>query len=621
MTAIGHAIRKTDDGIDVIPLHGHGVARVLRATLVFAVCLAAVGTAHATVPFDRATFRREVVANPAQALAQGRALLDRDALVQHPDQERELLWLMGRAALLKADDVALAEINLRLGSLAEVQRDPRAQAYAGFLRAWLLLDRGKTDAGLGDALRAAALLQGRSDPATRGLVAYQLCNAYSEAGDYHRAQTQCDLALDAYSALHDSERIAGAENLKAEVLYNLGQIQASIALLEDARQRYRAVHDAPRAGIIDDNLARLDLEQGKAATAIRLSRRSLAEAERAGRVSHMILARANIARAESALGQHAAALADISADVTDARKHHLAGMLPDLLDTESRIAEAAGQLKQALNAARAEADEISSQQATMDSGADVAALEARFATREKELRIGELERANRIKALELVTAQADAARHQAELARQQLKFALASLLAVGAGLMALTLFLLLRGQRQHGAQYREQALRDSLTGLENRRAFFSRLQALVSGQVGEPPHALLLLDLDHFKQINDRGGHPLGDAVLVAVARCLEETLAGAGQLARIGGEEFGVLCTGRGQPAALALGERLRAAVAGLQVATAEELALSITLSIGVAVLDTLGEDADAWVRRADRALYAAKARGRNTVVEAAAA
>ncbi len=594
---------------------------MLRTTLIVALCLAAVGTARGATRFDRESFRREVVANPAQALAQGRALLDGEALAQHPDQERELLWLMGRAALLKSDDAALAEVNLRLGSLADAHHDAMARAYAGFLRAWLLLDRGKTDPGLGDALRAAALLQNRSDPATRGLVAYQLCNAYSEATDYHRAQAQCDRALDAYSELHDSERIAGAENLKAEVLYNLGQIQASIALLEDARQRYRAARDAPRAGIIDDNLARLDLEQGKASTAIRLSRRSLAEAKRAGRVSHMILARANIARAESALGQHATALADISADVADARRRHLAGMLPDLLDTESRIAEAAGRLKQALHAARAEADEIANQQATMDSGADVAALEARFATREKELRIGELERANRIKALELATAQADAARHQAQLARQQLKFAFASLLAVGAGLIALTLFLLLRGQRQHGAHYREQALRDPLTGLENRRAFFSRLQALVSGHVGEPPHALLLLDLDHFKQINDRGGHPLGDTVLVAVARCLEETLAGAGQLARIGGEEFGVLCSGRGLPAALTLGERLREAVAGLQVATAEVPALTVTLSIGVAVLDTLGEDADAWIRRADRALYAAKARGRNTVVEAAPA
>ncbi len=594
---------------------------MLRTTLIVALCLAAVGTARGATRFDRESFRREVVANPAQALAQGRALLDGEALAQHPDQERELLWLMGRAALLKSDDAALAEVNLRLGSLADAHHDAMARAYAGFLRAWLLLDRGKTDAGLGDALRAAALLQNRSDPATRGLVAYQLCNAYSEAADYHRAQAQCDRALDAYSELHDSERIAGAENLKAEVLYNLGQIQAGIALLEDARQRYRAARDAPRAGIIDDNLARLDLEQGKASAAIRLSRRSLAEAKRAGRVSHMILARANIARAESALGQHATALADISADVADARRRHLAGMLPDLLDTESRIAEAAGRLKQALHAARAEADEIANQQATMDSGADVAALEARFATREKELRIGELERANRIKALELATAQADAARHQAQLARQQLKFAFASLLAVGAGLIALTLFLLLRGQRQHGAHYREQALRDPLTGLENRRAFFSRLQALVSGHVGEPPHALLLLDLDHFKQINDRGGHPLGDTVLVAVARCLEETLAGAGQLARIGGEEFGVLCSGRGLPAALTLGERLRAAVAGLQVATAEVPALTVTLSIGVAVLDTLGEDADAWIRRADRALYAAKARGRNTVVEAAPA
>ena len=603
------------------PLRGHGVVRVLRSTLVFAIGLAAVGTTHAATAFDRALFRREVVANPAQALAQGRKLLDSNGLAQHPGQERELLWLMGRAALLKADDAALAEVNLRLGSLAEVRHDDLARAYAGFLRAWLLLDRGKTDAGLGDALRAAALLQDRSDPATRGLVAYQLCNAYSEAGDYHRAQAQCDHALDAYSDLHDSERIAGAENLKAEVLYNLGQIQASIALLEDARQRYHAAHDAPRAGIIDDNLARLDLEQGKAAAAIRLSRRSLAEAEHAGRVSHVILARANIARAESALGQHAAALADISADVAAARQHHLAGLLPDLLDTESRIAEAAGRLKQALHAARAEANEISSQQATMDTGADVAALEARFATREKELRIGELERANRIKALELVTAQADAAKHQAQLARQQLKFAFASLLAVGAGLIALTLFLLLRGQRQHGAQYREQALRDPLTGLENRRAFFSRLQALVSGQVGEPPHALLLLDLDHFKQINDRGGHPLGDIVLVSVARCLEETLAGAGQLARIGGEEFGVLCSGRDPSSALTLGERLRAAVAGLRVPTADAPDLTITLSVGVAVLDTLGEDADAWIRRADRALYAAKARGRNTVVEAAPA
>lgn len=153
---------------------------------------------------------------------------------------------------------------------------------------------------------------------------------------------------------------------------------------------------------------------------------------------------------------------------------------------------------------------------------------------------------------------------------------------------------------------------DPLTGLPNRRAFTVALDAaVVSAQQEREPVAVAMLDIDHFKAINDQHGHDRGDQVLVALSDLLRAHSAGSGTAARFGGEEFVLLMPGAGHELAQVQCEYLRESVSLLP------LNLAVTISIGVAVLKR-GEAVDQMLKRADEALYEAKRTGRNRVVVA---
>ncbi len=133
---------------------------------------------------------------------------------------------------------------------------------------------------------------------------------------------------------------------------------------------------------------------------------------------------------------------------------------------------------------------------------------------------------------------------------------------------------------------------------------------------GEGPLSLAVLDIDHFKAVNDTYGHAAGDVVLRGVARVLRAGLAAGEWPARVGGEEFAVVLPGAGQEEARTRGEALRRAVAGIDfLAGAEGARFSVTVSLGVAE-HRRGEAAEALIARADTALYTAKRRGRDRVV-----
>ncbi|MCB1560779.1 MAG: GGDEF domain-containing protein [Xanthomonadales bacterium] len=159
------------------------------------------------------------------------------------------------------------------------------------------------------------------------------------------------------------------------------------------------------------------------------------------------------------------------------------------------------------------------------------------------------------------------------------------------------------------------AVTDSLTGLHNRRWIIDATQRQLNRRFRpETRTAVLLIDLDHFKQINDGHGHLTGDAVLRAVAERMEAVLRGDDALARLGGEEFLVLMEGADMVRAMEVAERIRAAVAAPPLQFGDK-ALSVTLSVGVAVQGEQGETTNELLRRADRALYRAKEAGRNSV------
>ena len=166
------------------------------------------------------------------------------------------------------------------------------------------------------------------------------------------------------------------------------------------------------------------------------------------------------------------------------------------------------------------------------------------------------------------------------------------------------------------AELRTLATTDTLTGLPNRRHFLLQLEQEQArlGRFPDQAAALLMLDLDHFKQVNDQHGHGAGDAVLQAFARCLQETLRQTDVAGRLGGEEFAVLLPGATRDTARQSAERLRTAIKELRVDYAG-LSLGITASIGFTQLDHDPGAGEAALTRADQALYRAKAAGRDRV------
>jgi diguanylate cyclase (GGDEF)-like protein/PAS domain S-box-containing protein len=160
-----------------------------------------------------------------------------------------------------------------------------------------------------------------------------------------------------------------------------------------------------------------------------------------------------------------------------------------------------------------------------------------------------------------------------------------------------------------------QASHDALTGLINRREFDHRLQAAVAGaRRGEAQHALLYIDLDQFKLVNDTCGHPAGDRLLRSLTALLQARVRGTDTLARLGGDEFGILLDRCGLEQATQIAETLCQAIHGFRFVW-EGTTLALGASIGVVMVDPSSESAATLLSAADMACYAAKEAGRNRV------
>ena len=176
-------------------------------------------------------------------------------------------------------------------------------------------------------------------------------------------------------------------------------------------------------------------------------------------------------------------------------------------------------------------------------------------------------------------------------------------------LRAMTVSLSARSQTLEQA-----ALTDGLTGMQNRRYFDDALREyLQEFRRIDRPVGLMILDLDHFKQVNDTHGHDVGDEVLRAVATCLRGMTRYHDVVARLGGEEFAVVTPNMDVELLARFAERIRKAIANLSIMSGN-VRLKVTTSVGLAVWDHK-ESAEDFYRRADRQLYEAKKQGRNRV------
>jgi diguanylate cyclase (GGDEF)-like protein len=158
---------------------------------------------------------------------------------------------------------------------------------------------------------------------------------------------------------------------------------------------------------------------------------------------------------------------------------------------------------------------------------------------------------------------------------------------------------------------REQTIRDPLTSLYNRRFLYDYLQReLIRAGRERAPLAVMMIDLDHFKQLNDRAGHQAGDQVLAEMGALLERHIRGSDIACRYGGEEFALVLPGATLDGARRRGEEIRSAIRGERARLR-----GITASLGIALYPEHAGDAEVLLRAADEALYDAKAAGRNRV------
>ena len=190
------------------------------------------------------------------------------------------------------------------------------------------------------------------------------------------------------------------------------------------------------------------------------------------------------------------------------------------------------------------------------------------------------------------------------------------------------LILLLADQTLHFWRKREDTIRelsrtDALTGLNNRRSIMELLSKEVARTLRHgPPLAVVLLDLDHFKRVNDTWGHPTGDLVLQQAARALKATIRQCDAVGRYGGEEFMILLPDTSLAGAEVLIERCRAALAATTITADNGETFSISGSFGLASNEQChGLSAEVMIKAADDALYRAKQSGRNRVESVALA
>jgi two-component system cell cycle response regulator len=174
--------------------------------------------------------------------------------------------------------------------------------------------------------------------------------------------------------------------------------------------------------------------------------------------------------------------------------------------------------------------------------------------------------------------------------------------------------------REKNATLARLSTTDPVTGLRNRRYVteFLSLEALRAVRY-HTPLSVMILDIDHFKRVNDRHGHRIGDAVLQVMADTLRSSLRATDLVARYGGEEFLVVLPQTDLVGAGVLAERVRTAIEETAIDVGVEAPLSVTVSIGVAALDAEAPCIEQLVERADAALYAAKDAGRNRVAAGA--
>lgn len=458
-------------------------------------------------------------------------------------------------------------------------------------------DFGAAYAALEQAQRLARQVASRR---TEGNVAYYAAWLASAVGDRPRTVEMFERALVAYRNDEDAGSVADTLVGLGIALIRDRRPTESLAPLDEALRAFEALQDERGVAVAESPRAVALAALGRTAEALRASDRALAILRPYASAEEMLFALLNRAQMANLLKRPQLALAALEEvrPHAEATENALA-RIAYLRESATALA-ATGQFKEA-HAALAE-------QVRRGEMHDEQRLSRQLAAQRGQLESQRLERDN-----DLLRREADANRKA--LAALERAASLRSALVALAGLVVAAMLYGLWWQRRVNRRMAALAATDHLTGTFNRRRI---------GEIGNDafaafrsfglPLSVALLDLDHFKRINDLHGHATGDAALRAVADALTSQLRDTDRLGRYGGEEFAVVLPRADAREAVAVVERLRAAVAGLQLGRLG-IKERLTLSAGVAAARPGDAHFGELLNRADAALYRAKEDGRNRV------
>jgi diguanylate cyclase (GGDEF)-like protein len=536
---------------------------------------------------DRAAAEAEV--------AKARALLPKST---RRGLEAGVLGCEGTILETSSENARARQLYEQAVAVATRNQDSEMLAQALYQRGYLLGLQGQYATGLADLKRAEALFEeiGLPDHALTALNGIAIL--YNRMGDYEQARHMYDRALKA-------QRDAGMYREQSVTLHNLGRAHENLREWEAAQAAFQESYNISR---------QLKYVRGEA------------------------YALRGLAAVKNAKGDYEGALrileqaASLQKQTPDARLNAQIQLARGVaLHRLKRLTESASALKAALEVFR-QADSLSELRATYSELASVLAdmgnwregyqflasahetsermfrnqVDQRFATLKVEFDTAAKEKENALlvrenNANQIALAQSNRARNL-QRAVIFLTIALAMLLAT-----------LAIHQWRSKRRMRTLAMTDELTGVPNRRAVLARLAPLLQ-QPNPPSCAMLIIDIDHFKSINDMHGHAEGDEALKAVARKLRAEVREPAFIGRLGGEEFVVVLPGADFDKAYRLAERFREAVMGID--TERWLAdRRITVSIGLTMARPSGDTPSTMLQRADAALYEAKRAGRNCV------
>ncbi len=484
-------------------------------------------------------------------------------------------------------------------TVAAETHDDEMLAQSLYSRGFLLGLEGEYAAGLGDLKRAQVLYDKLNKPVHSLTVLNSIATQYNRMGDYAQA-------VYIYSRALEAQRKAGMQREEAVSLYNLGRAYENLREWDESRK------------VFTESLAisrQLGYPRGEAYALRGLAAVSNASGDPKGALDTLDRAqmlqrqtpdarlRAQIQLARGIAFHKLDRLPESTAALEDALEvFRQADAMGELNATYSELAEVyarSGDWRAAYDR-RTQAKETSDRLLNNQLDQRFATLKVEFDTAAKDKENALLIHENAI--------------NQRALAQGQSLRQLQAAVIVLSVTLVLVLATLAVHQRRSALRMKYLALTDELTDVPNRRSVLSRLDPLLR----DPERgscAILIIDIDHFKKINDQFGHPTGDEVLKAVASTVRSKVVEPGFFGRLGGEEFLIVLPHMDVNGARDAAERFREAIMSIETSRWCSDGRRITASIGCAVSNPGADTPSTMLKRADFALYAAKRNGRNCV------